>query len=220
MKITIDGPSASGKSSLAKEISKRLGIPYLETGLVYRAFAYISIKLGIPPERYEELFKRELQVIPLVGETLLRVEGREIPPEELRTEEVGKRASELGAIPGFREKINLFFRKLIGNSQIIVEGRDAGTHILPSADVKIFITASPEERARRRYEELKRLGKEVPYEEILRKITERDKRDMERPKYPFRPAPDAHIIDTTHMSRDEVLERVLELIRSKHTLTP
>jgi len=215
MKIAIDGPSASGKSTLAKIISEKLNIPYLETGLVYRTFAYLSVKFGVPPQDLENLFNIPLEVIPKVGKTEVYVEGKLIAEEELKSEEVGKRASELGSIPEFRERINKLFREIIGEKQMVVEGRDAGTHIIPEAPVKVFVTASPEERARRRYKQLRELGHEVTFEEVLKKIVERDKRDMERPKYPFKPAKDAVIIDTTGKSIDQVVEEVLKVIHER-----
>lgn len=213
MKITIDGPSASGKSTIAKKLSLVLGIPYLETGLVYRTFGYLLKVKNFPLERWELLFEESLQVVPEVGRTIVIVEGKVVDEEELKTEEVAKYASLLGAIPEFRERINSFFRSIINDRQVIVEGRDGGTHIVPEAPLKFFITASPEERARRRYEQLKALGKEVSYEEILKQILERDKRDAERPKYPFKPAEDAIIIDTTGKTPEEVLEYILNEIK-------
>jgi len=210
MKIAVDGPSASGKSTLAKGISLHLKIPYLETGLVYRTFAYLSLTKGTTS--LKDLFSGELEVIPGVGKTVVKIHGREVKEGLLRTEEVGKRASELGAVPEFRERINKFFRSIIGNKQMVVEGRDAGTHIIPEAPVKIFVTASPEERAKRRLHQLLKMGVRTTYEEVLRQITERDRRDMERPLYPFKPAPDAVIIDTTGKTPEEVLKEVLRII--------
>ncbi|WP_461831306.1 (d)CMP kinase [Aquifex sp.] len=212
MKIAIDGPSASGKSTVAKYISEKLSIPYLETGLVYRALAFISLNENISPENFEEIFNKDFEIISEVGRTVIKLYGKELDENMLKTEEVGKRASELGAIPEFRERINKLFREIIDEKQMVVEGRDAGTHIIPEADVKIFITASPEERAKRRYEQLKKIGINTSYGEILRKILERDKRDMERPIYPFRPAEDAIIIDTTGMSIEEVFNKVMKII--------
>ncbi len=213
MKIAIDGPSASGKSTIAKRLSVVLNIPYLETGLVYRTFGYILRLQKIPLEKWKLVFKEPLQVIPRVGRTVLVVKDKEINEDMLRTEDVGKLASQLGAIPEFRERINAFFKSIINEKQIIVEGRDAGTHIIPEAPLKFFITASPEERARRRYEQLKAFGKDVSYEEILKQILERDKRDMERAKYPFKPAEDAIIIDTTDKTPEEVLEYILNVVK-------
>ncbi|AAC07867.1 (d)CMP kinase [Aquifex aeolicus] len=215
MKIAIDGPSASGKSTVAKIISQKLNIPYLETGLVYRTYAYVSLKFKVPIQDIDKLFSLPVKVVPKIGKTEVYIEGKPVNEEDLRSEEVGKRASELGSIPEFRERINKLFKEIINNKQMVVEGRDAGTHIIPEAPVKVFITASPEERAKRRYEQLKELGYEVSFEEILQKILERDKRDMERPKYPFKPAEDAVIIDTTRKSVEEVVEEVLKIIHER-----
>jgi len=211
MKVAIDGPSASGKSTVAKLLSRELGLPYLETGLLYRVFAFLSLKEGISD--LEKLFSFPLEVELKVGKTVVKVKGKEIPEEELRTEEVGRRASELASLPPFRERINRLFRSLVGEGAV-VEGRDAGTHVIPEAPYKFFITASAEERAKRRYLQLKEMGKEVSYEEVLKAIRERDERDKNRPKYPFRPAPDAVIIDTTGKSPEEVVSEILSLIKS------
>jgi cytidylate kinase len=214
MKIAIDGPSASGKSTIAKLLSQRLGIPYLETGLLYRLFGYIAYKRGTTELPLEELFKEDFKVVLDVGKTEVYWRGKRLS-EELTGEEVGRYASLLGELPAFRERMIKFFRELVGFSQVVGEGRDVGTHIFPHADYKFFITASPEERARRRYLELKGKGVDVSYEDILKAIQERDHRDANRPLYPFKPAEDAHIIDTTNRTVDEVLEYILSIIKEK-----
>jgi cytidylate kinase len=214
MKIAIDGPSASGKSTIAKLLSQRLGIPYLETGLLYRLFGYIAYKRGTTELPLEELFKEDFKVVLDVGKTEVYWRGKRLS-EELTGEEVGRYASLLGELPAFRERMIKFFRELVGFSQVVGEGRDVGTHIFPHADYKLFITASPEERARRRYLELKGKGVDVSYEDILKAIQERDHRDANRPLYPFKPAEDAHIIDTTNRTVEEVLEYILSIIKEK-----
>jgi len=214
MKIAIDGPAGSGKSTVAKKLSKTLSIPYLDTGSLYRTFGYIAKKKAINLNSIKEvlsLFEEDIKVELRIACMRVLYEGREIG-DEIRTEEIGRYASILGSYPEFRERINEFFRKLVGDSQVVAEGRDVGTHIFPEAPVKFFITASVEERAKRRYLQLLSLGKEVNYEEVLREITERDKRDAQRPKYPFRPAKDAIIIDTTNLSEEEVLEKMLKIV--------
>ncbi|RLJ71374.1 cytidylate kinase [Hydrogenivirga caldilitoris] len=218
MKITIDGPAGSGKSTVARELSVRLNLPYLETGTAYRAAGYLLLRgkgenFSLSWEDLKSLLT-ELEIIPMVGETVVKVGGKRLEGE-LRDERVGKMASLVGTVKEFREYINELFRSVIGERQAVVEGRDAGTNIFPDAELKLFITATPEERARRRYEQLKKLGKTANYDEILTEIIERDKRDMEREIAPLKPAPDAVIIDTTGRSVEEVLSQILELIKEK-----
>ena len=162
MKIAIDGPSASGKSTIAKLLSQRLGIPYLETGLLYRLFGYIAYKRGTTELPLDELFREDFKVVLDVGKTEVYWRGKRLS-EEVTGEEVGRYASLLGEVPAFRERMIKFFRELVGSSQVVGEGRDVGTHIFPQADYKFFINASPEERARRRYLELKEKGMDVSY---------------------------------------------------------
>ena len=216
MKITVDGPAGSGKSHIAKGISERLRIPYLETGLAYRAVGYLLLISGedlqkVSWSKIEPLLSR-LKIVPEVGRTKVLINGEEVKEDLLRSEEVGRAASIVGTIPQFREFINNLFRRLVGEGQAVIEGRDAGTHIFPEAEVKLFITALPEERARRRWKQLRERGMEVSLEEVLEKILDRDRRDMEREKYPFRPAEDAVVIDTTHMGPEESLETALSVI--------
>ena len=217
MKITVDGPAGSGKSYIAKGISLRLGIPYLETGLAYRAVGYLLLKQEgrleeISWEKIKPLLSR-IEMLPTVGETKVSVDGEEVKGDLLRGEEVGRAASVVGTVPQFREYINDLFRRLIGSGQAVIEGRDAGTHIFPEAELKLFITASPEERARRRWKQLREKGIDADLEEILERILERDRRDEERERYPFRPAEDAIVIDTTDMGPEESLEKALSIVR-------
>jgi cytidylate kinase len=214
MKITIDGPAGSGKSTVAKELSKRLKVPYLNTGLVYRAFAYISLTEGI--DNVEQLLQLEgLRVMLDVGKTQVFYKDKELDEGVLNSEKVGERASYIASHPNFREGINQFFRGLVGSSQVVAEGRDAGSHIFPEADLKVFLTASPEERARRRWEQLRSQGMQMDYKEILRAVIERDERDKNRPIYPFRPAEGAIIINTSNMPIEEAVQRILSLVRER-----
>lgn len=219
MKIAIDGPAASGKSTVAREVSLKLGIPYLESGLAYRAFGYLILKAKgrVDKVLWEDLkpLLGSVEIVPKVGTTEVLVEGVRVEGL-IHTEDIGRLASLVGSVPEFREEINRYFRRVIGGSQVVVEGRDAGTHIIPEADLKVFLTASPEERARRRMIQLKERGIDADYEEVLKEIIERDRRDMGRERYPFRPAPDAVIIDTTGKGVEEVIEEVIRLAK-EHT---
>lgn len=214
MKIAIDGPAGSGKSTVAKIISKTLSLPYLDTGSVYRAFGYMAKEKGINLEQAQEvlsLFEDPPLVKIGIAITEVFYKGKKLD-RELRSEEVGRYASLVGSVPAFRERMITFFRELVGDAQVVAEGRDTGTHIFPDAPVKVFITASLEERARRRHKDM---PDGTSYQEVLLALAERDKRDMERPLYPFRPAEDAIVIDTTYMTVEDVVEKVLKIIKEK-----
>ncbi|WP_340689950.1 (d)CMP kinase [Hydrogenobacter thermophilus] len=217
MKIAIDGPAGSGKSTVAKGISKLLSLSYLDTGSVYRAFGYIAREKGINLAETQELMSLfEDPPLVKIGIAITEVFYKDKKLErELKGEEVGKYASLVGSVPTFRERMIIFFRNIVGDAQVVAEGRDVGTHIFPDAPIKLFITASPEERAKRRFLELTAAGVKTTYQEVLSALLERDKRDMERPLYPFRPAEDAIILDTTHMSVEQVIEEVLRIIKEK-----
>ncbi len=219
MKIAIEGSSGSGKSTVAKRISKILSVPYLDTGSVYRAFAYIAKIKNIDTSNTWDvlrLFENNIEVKLYLSRTEIFYMDRKLE-RELKGEEIGRYASLIASVPEFRERMVEFFRKLVGDGQVVAEGRDVGTHIFPDAPIKLFITASLEERARRRYAELLSMGEDVSYEAVLNALEERDRRDKERPVYPFRPAPDAILIDTTDMSAERVVEIALSVIKKAHT---
>ena len=215
MKIAIDGPAGSGKSTVARLLAEYLNIPLLETGKVYRAVGYCLLREGVDPQKASEegllkaLEKLQVSLNPQGTEVKLKGERLEA---ELREEEVGRYASIIARIKPFREAINRMFREVSGDN-VVAEGRDAGTAIFPDADVKIYLTASPRERAIRR---LRQLGEEEsPYnvERLTRLIEERDKRDMEREANPLKPAEDAVILDTTGKGLEEVFEEVKKIVR-------
>ncbi|MFN3814350.1 MAG: (d)CMP kinase [Aquificaceae bacterium] len=219
MKIAIDGPSGSGKSTVAKRISQLLSIPYLDTGSVYRAFAYVAKVKNIDTSKVCDvlkLFENNIEVKLYLSRMEIFYMERKLE-RELKDEEIGRGASLIASVPEFRERMVEFFRKLVGDGQVVAEGRDVGTHIFPDAPIKLFITASLEERAKRRHKELLSMGENVSYETVFRALEERDKRDVERPVYPFKPATDAILIDTTDMSVDRVVEMALSMIKKIYT---
>jgi len=217
MIIAIDGPAGSGKSTIAKLLAQKIAFFYLDTGATYRA-------LGLAVHRYtgktdnfsvEEILKVlqevDIKVEYLNGEFKIYLNGEDVS-QLIRSEEVGKYASLVAKHGAIKEKLFEFQRKLVNNGNAVVEGRDAGLYVFPDAEVKIFLTASPEVRAKRRYEELRQKGLNVSYKEILKAVIERDKRDRSRKEYPFKPAEDAVIIDTSDKSLEEVFNEVWKIV--------
>ncbi len=204
--ITIDGPSGSGKGTLGRTLAKELGWHFLDSGALYRLVALAALERGIPLDDEPALARlaRELDVRFDVDSDAVWLDGRPVG-DRLRTEEVGNAASKVAALPGVREALldrQRAFRRPPG---LVADGRDMGTVVFPDADLKFFVTASVEERARRRVEQLRQKGIEADFEAIAREIAERDRRDRERPVAPLRPAEDAILIDTTGRSIGESL---------------
>lgn len=218
MLITIDGPAGSGKSTVAKRLAQQLGFFYLDTGATYRVLGLAVYRLTGKEDNFSEaevleiLNRIEITVENRKGEFKIYLNGEDVS-DLIRDEKVGRLASLVARFPAVKERLFELQRKLVNNGNAVVEGRDAGLYVFPDADVKIFLTASPEERAKRRYEQLKSAGVEVSFEEILRAIVERDKRDATRERYPFKPAEDANIIDTTGLGLEEVYDKVFSIVK-------
>jgi len=209
--IAIDGPAASGKGSLARKLADQLGYALLDTGALYRLVGYKVLEAGGDPED-EALATQTAEAL---KETLAL---EEMANPDLRTDEVGSAASKVAKIPGVRQALFDFQQHFAqnppqGTAGAILDGRDIGTVICPEADVKLFITADTEERAKRRAKELQSRGVSVTYEAVLADMKERDERDSSRQSAPLKPAEDAHVLDTTQMSEEEVFETALTLIR-------
>ncbi len=204
--ITIDGPSGSGKGTLGRALARELGWHFLDSGALYRLVALAALDRGIPLDDEPALanLARELDVHFDVDSDAVWLDGKPVG-ERLRTEEVGNAASKVAALPAVREALldrQRAFRRPPG---LVADGRDMGTVVFPDADLKFFVTASVEERARRRVEQLRQKGIEADFDAIAREIAERDRRDRERPIAPLRPAEDAILIDTTGRSIGESL---------------
>lgn len=209
--IAIDGPSASGKGTLARKMAERLGYAYLETGALYRAVGLAALEMAADLDSESEI------------EPALNCIWRNLTPEllanpELRTERVAQAASKVAAMPSVRQKLLDYQRQFASNPPgnvggAVLDGRDIGTAICPDADVKLFVTASIEERARRRYQEVKHTA--TTLDDVLSDMKERDLRDRSRLTAPTRAAADAYIIDTTTITPDEVLEESIAVVRSK-----
>jgi cytidylate kinase len=210
--IAIDGPAGSGKSTVAKAVAQRLGIDYLDTGALYRAVALWLDKHGVPPEESERL-REELRRlrIKIKGDKVY-VDGCDVT-EAIRSSRVDAVVSAYSALPTVRECLFSIQRAQVNCKGLVADGRDMGTVVFPEAQIKVFLTASPEERARRRWLESSDKGG-LTYEEILKGIRERDAFDSGRSLSPLRAARDACVIDTTGLSVDEVVDQIIELVKN------
>jgi cytidylate kinase len=215
--IAIDGPAGAGKSTIAKMLAKKLDILYLDTGAMYRAIGLKVLESGKDPEKPSD-------VIPLLDSTDILVEyengsqrvyldGRDIT-DKIRTQQISGAASAVAVIPEVRRKLVSIQRKIASRSSLVMDGRDIGTYVLPHADLKIFLTASPEERARRRWEELRQKGTDQEYHAVLQEIVNRDHNDSSRSISPLKRAEDAALIDTTNNTIDEVITEIESLLQA------
>lgn len=217
--IAIDGPSGAGKSTLAKYLAEKCRFVYIDTGAMYRAVGWWAIFCGIDP-REEEKVKQLLPEIEMeimhddAGIQRVWVCGTDVS-DKIRTPEVSMAASEVSKIPEVRLKLVELQRKIAERQNVVMDGRDIGTFVLPQSRVKIFLTASPEERAQRRYLELREKGVPGTYQEVLEDIIKRDRNDSTRAFSPLRKAEDATEVDTTGLSLEEASEKLLETVRQK-----
>jgi len=209
--ITIDGPAGAGKSTLAKEIAQKFGYQHLDSGALYRAIGVACKRAGVDLTEQEKVLEvaRKLKV-ELRGNRVL-VNGEDFT-REIRTPEAGVLASRVAQFPQVREIVVKILRETAKGRKVVIDGRDAGTYIFPEAELKIYLTASPEERAKRRYKELTEKGFKVTYEEVLREIISRDESDRNRAFAPLTIPEGAVIIDSTGKSLREILRTVKELI--------
>ncbi len=214
--VAIDGPAGAGKSTIAKLVAKEKGYIYVDTGAMYRGLAIHFLKKGIRPEDTEKIAEAcgdaEVTIGYEDGVQQIYLNGENIT-SKLRTEEVGNMASKTSAVPAVREKLLELQRSLAREKDVIMDGRDIGTNILPDADVKVYLTASVETRAKRRYDELQAKGEACSLDEIARDIEERDRRDMEREIAPLKQAEDAVLVDSSDMTIEEVVRAICSLCR-------
>ena len=206
-RIAIDGPSGAGKSTIAKAVARRLGIDYIDTGAMYRAIGLKMLSRGLAMEDSQALLDMlaETEIDFAGGRVIL--DGQAVD-SLIRTPEVSKAASDCSALAPLRSKLVELQRKMGKTKSVIMDGRDIGTNVLTDAEYKYFLTASPEERALRRYKEMQEKGQESDYDKVLAQIIERDHNDSTRALNPLRKAEDAEEIDSTHMTIDQVVDYI------------
>ena len=216
--IALDGPAGAGKSSVAKTVAKELGAIYLDTGAMYRAVGLYMLRNGVDPKDSETVAARAYE--PKVD--IRYVDGSQhvyLMDEDvslaIRENEVSAAASGVSAVPLVRQILVARQQEIAKEQSVVMDGRDIGTKVLPDATLKVFLTASAEERARRRCKELEDKGKPVPYEQLLAEINQRDWDDSHRAASPLCQAEDAILLDSTRMSIDEVVEKILSLMKER-----
>jgi cytidylate kinase len=212
--VTVDGPAGAGKSSVAKRVSKRLGIRYVDTGAIYRAIALTLDKKGIAPVENEELTRGVASVSVRIETDGIFVNNVDVT-ESIRSYRVDRVVSGYAALKTVRDALLSLQREQAKHGDLIVDGRDTGTVVFPDADLKFFLTASPEARAERRYKELLRKGEAVIYKEVLAQIHERDRTDSNRELAPLREPRGAIHVDTSLMAENEVVNEVAFIIQSR-----
>lgn len=218
IRIAIDGPGGAGKSSTAKAVAKALEIIYVDTGALYRTIALYMLNHGIDPKDSAEVvpaldkFTLELKFID--GKQVILLDGCDVG-DTIRAPEISMAASTVSAIPEVREYLLNTQRGIASTNSVIMDGRDIGTVILPDAEVKIFLTASPESRAKRRYDELIARGQSVKYDDVYNEMVERDKNDSTRKIAPCVPAKDSILLDNSGMTMDQTVEKIVSIVKKK-----
>lgn len=216
--IAIDGPAGAGKSTIAKLIAKKKQFIYVDTGAMYRAMALFLLRNQVDPsdaEKISETCKEaDITIRYENGEQVVLLNGENVNGL-IRTEEVGNMASASSVNGDVRQKLVELQRQLAADANVVMDGRDIGTCVLPGADVKVYLTASSAVRAKRRYDELAAKGEPCNYEEIEQKIIERDERDMNREISPLKKAEDAVLLDSSDMTIDEVADAIIGLCRKQ-----
>ena len=212
--VAIDGPAGAGKSTIAKKVAKQLGFIYVDTGAMYRAMALHMLRNGIPAEDSAAISSAcesaDITIEHRNGEQVVLLNGENVNGL-IRTEEVGNMASASSVNADVRKKLVSLQQKLAKTADVIMDGRDIGTVVLPDADVKGYLTASSKVRAKRRYDELVQKGESCDLDTIEQDIIERDNRDMHREISPLRQAEDAILVDSSNMTIDEVVDKIISL---------
>ena len=213
--IAIDGPVGAGKSSIADQVARRLNILHLDTGAMYRTLALHVLRSGSDPSDEEAVSAccehAQVDVRYENGAQRTLLKGEDVTGL-IRTGEVSTAASLVSRYPAVRRRMVRAQQELAAQADMLIDGRDIGTRVLPDAPVKIYLTATPEERARRRHLQQLAKGDETPYEQVLRELNERDRQDMTRETDPLRQAEDAVLVDSTQMTEQQVVERIVSIV--------
>ena len=214
--ITLDGPAGSGKSTVAREVARRLNYTFLDTGALYRSAAVAVEAAGCDVHDEQKCASvLEKTAINIAGEKTF-LNGRDVS-EEIRSQHISELASSLAVHPSVRKVLLVIQRSFKGNTSLVAEGRDTGTVVFPDADLKFYLDAAPEERARRRQREFKGKGSDISMGQVLDDLKNRDRRDSTRATSPLAKAQDAIVVDTTHLKFEEVVEKILSLIQERLT---
>ncbi len=215
--VAIDGPAGAGKSSISRKVSQELGYIYVDTGALYRSIAYTLNSCGITTEETDKiestLADTRIDIKFIDGEQHVMVNAEDVS-DKIRTAEVSMLASSFSAIPVVREYLLGLQRRMAEENNVIMDGRDIGTVVLPNATVKIFLTADPEDRAQRRYEEMLQKGMTANYDEVLDDIKKRDYNDSHRAIAPLKPAEDSIVVNTTGNTFEQSVEQLANIIKS------
>lgn len=218
MQIAVDGPAGAGKSTVAKDVAAELQLKYVDTGAMYRALAVALADAGIDAKNTAAVLRAlpalQMEVAYDGREQLVRVNGRDLTGR-IRTAEAAAGASDVAVIPEVRQKLTELQRRTAANYDVVMDGRDIGTCVLPDADFKFYLTASPRSRAERRQRDLLALGRQADVDEIEAEIAERDRQDMNREEAPLRRVPEQILIDTTDLTQREAADRMLAVIRGE-----
>jgi cytidylate kinase len=212
--VAIDGPAGSGKSTVAKQLARRLHFTYVDTGAMYRAVAWRSIIEEIDPTESEKIALLAEKIDFSLHQRGMLIDGERLQ-DQLRLPEVSSRASTVAKIAGVREALVRKQQQIAASHHVVMDGRDVGTRVIPKADVKIFLTASIEERARRRYQELQKKGHPMALDRLVEEIKQRDHNDQTRAHSPLVQAEDAIRIDTTHLTIQQVVQKILAICDTK-----
>lgn len=218
MQIAIDGPAGAGKSTISKFVAAEMGFLYIDTGAMYRAIGYKVLENNISLEESEKIdtLAKESNVEIKISDhgQSIYLDGVDVT-DKIRTPEVSMAASKVSAIGGVRKTLVELQRKIAGSNNVIMDGRDIGTVVLPNAEIKIFLTATAEDRAMRRYLELKEKGMEVNYQDVLEDMQKRDYQDSHRAESPLKAADDATVIDTSGQTLGESVQVITDFIKSR-----